>query len=260
MTMDRRDIDLSVSTYGVARKQHYDVVMLPWGATEPHNLHLPYLTDCILSHDVAVEAAQRAYDEYGVKCMVMPPVAMGSQNPGQRELCFCVHSRYETQCAILTDIVSSLHHQGFRKLVIVNGHGGNNFKNMIRDLSVTFPDFFIACGEWFKMAPVGDYFDRPSDHADEVETSAMMYFHPELVRLSEAGPGNAHGFAIDALRRGQIWMPRHWNLVSPDDTGIGDPSLSTAEKGHRFVDAVTAAYARFLQEFARVERPEDLYK
>lgn len=55
-------------------------------------------------------------------------------------------------------------------------------------------------------------------------------------------------------------MPRHWNLVSPDDTGIGDPSLSTAEKGRRFVEAVTEAYARFLMEFARVKRAEDLYK
>lgn len=55
------------------------------GATEPHNLHLPYLTDCILSHSVAVDAAERAKKEYGVRCMVMPPVTAGSQNPGQRE-------------------------------------------------------------------------------------------------------------------------------------------------------------------------------
>ena len=53
-----REIDLSVSAYGVTRPLDYDVVILPWGATEPHNLHLPYLTDAILAHDVAVDACR----------------------------------------------------------------------------------------------------------------------------------------------------------------------------------------------------------
>ena len=70
------------------------------GATEPHNLHLPYLTDCILSHDIALDAAKLAKTHYGIRCMVMPYVIAGSQNPGQRELDFCIHYRYETQKAI----------------------------------------------------------------------------------------------------------------------------------------------------------------
>ena len=52
-----REIDLAVSCYGKVRPLTYDMVLLPWGATEPHNLHLPYLTDCILSHDIAVDVA-----------------------------------------------------------------------------------------------------------------------------------------------------------------------------------------------------------
>ena len=52
-----REFDFSVSAYGVACSRRRNLVLLPWGATEPHNLHLPYLTDCILSHDIAVEAA-----------------------------------------------------------------------------------------------------------------------------------------------------------------------------------------------------------
>lgn len=257
--MDRRKIDLSIANYGTTREEHYDLVLLPWGATEPHNLHLPYMTDCILSHDIAVDAAVKAYEEHGLQCMVMPPVPMGSQNPGQRDLKFCVHARYQTQFAILADIVSSLHRQGFRKLVIVNGHGGNNFKNMIRDLSVDYPDFLIACGEWFKMAPVGDFFDHPGDHADEVETSVMMHYHPEWVNLSEAGAGEGRTFTVDALREGKQWLPRHWNLASPHDTGIGNPMCSTAEKGTRFAEAVVAAYTRFLVQLHGIRQAEDLY-
>lgn len=237
-----REFDLSVSAYGVTKELTYDLVLLPWGATEPHNLHLPYLTDSILAHDVALDAALRAWQRYGVRCMVMPPVSLGSQNPGQRELSFCVHTRYETQKAVLTDIVASLHAQGMRRLVIVNGHGGNCFKNMIRDLSVDYPDFLIAVSEWFAVLPVRDYFDQPGDHADEVETSVMMHYHPELVDLSEAGSGAYKPFAVPALREKVAWIPRNWQRVS-QDTGIGNPALSTAEKGKRFAEAVADKYA-----------------
>ena len=97
------------------------------------------MTDCILSQAVAVDAAQRALERYGVRCMVLPPVMMGSQNPGQRDLPFCIHYRYETQQAILRDIVDSLSHQGMRRLLIINGHGGNSFKQMIRDIPTPNP-------------------------------------------------------------------------------------------------------------------------
>ncbi len=305
-----REIDLSVSTYGVARQFKYDVAILPWGATEPHNLHLPYMTDCILSQAIAVDAAQRALDRYGVRCMVLPPVMMGSQNPGQRDLPFCIHYHYETQFAILKDIVASLAHQGMKKLLIINGHGGNSFKQMIRDItaspliptpnrptplplpvregsnyscgdgeyaerhSTPLPHRegqgggsvgggsagpLLASAEWFKMAPARDYFDQPGDHADEIETSVMMHYHPELVRLDEAGEGRSRQFAIPALREGKVWMPRHWTLVT-EDTGIGNPALSTAEKGRRFADACADGFAEFLRDFARITNQTDLYE
>ena len=244
------EIDLSVSCYGKTRELVYDLVLLPWGATEPHNLHLPYLTDCILAHAIAVDAAERSKELYGVRCMVMHPVTMGSQNPGQRELPFCIHARYETQRAILTDIVASLHTQGIRKMVIINGHGGNNFKNMIRDLSVDYPDFLIACSEWFAVLPAREYFDRPGDHADEVETSVMMHYHPELVNLEEAGEGKYKPFAISSLQEKVAWIPRNWQKVS-EDTGIGDPRLATAEKGKRYAGAVVEKYAQLLGELAK---------
>lgn len=245
-----KEHDLSVSCYGKVKELKYELVILPWGATEPHNLHLPYLTDCILAHDVAVDAAVRANERYGIRCMVMPPISMGAQNPGQRELSFCVHARYETQKAILTDIVTSLYVQGIRKLIIINGHGGNCFKNMIRDLSVDYPDFLIATSEWFAILPAKDYFDEPGDHADELETSVMMYYHPELVNLDEAGLGNYKPFALQSLRDKIAWIPRNWQRVS-EDTGIGNPKLATAEKGQRYADAVADKYANLFVELAR---------
>lgn len=211
-----KDIDLSTSNYGTARALHYDMALIPWGATEPHNLHLPYLTDAILSHDIAVDAAREALSRYGLRCMVMPPVPLGAQNPGQRDLKFCVHYRYDTQRAVLTDMLSSLLHQGIRRVLIVNGHGGNSFKNMIRDLSVDMPDMLVATSEWFKLAPARDYFEQPDDHADELETSVMMHYHPELVNISEAGDGHHGGFESEILTSGKAWVPRNWLRVSED--------------------------------------------
>lgn len=245
-----KEIDLSISCYGATKELTYDLVILPWGATEPHNLHLPYLTDCILAHAVAVDAAERAKARYDVRCMVMPPVTLGSQNPGQRELPFCIHARYETQKAILADVVASIYSQGIRKLVIINGHGGNNFKNMIRDLSVDYPDFLIACSEWFAVLPAKDYFDQPGDHADELETSVMMHYHPELVNLEEAGEGNYKPFALKTLQEKVAWIPRNWQKVS-DDTGIGNPKLATAEKGRRYAEAVAEKYAQLFRELVK---------
>lgn len=245
--MIHKEQDLAVSCYGKVKPLNYDLVLLPWGATEPHNLHLPYLTDCILSHDIALDAALLAQEQYGVRCMVMPYVTAGAQNPGQRELDFCIHYRSETQKAILTDIVASLYAQGYRKLVIINGHGGNTFKGMIRDLSVDYPDFLIASSEWFAVIPPRDYFDQPGDHADEVETSVMMHYHPELVNLEEAGNGDYKRFASPMLNEKVAWIPRNWQRVS-QDTGIGNPKLATAEKGKRYAEAVVKKYAQLFNE------------
>lgn len=254
----KESFDLITTTFGRTREQQYDIVLLPWGATEPHNLHLPYLTDCILSHDVALDAANAVYHHKGVRCMVLPPINMGAQNPGQRQLPFCIHARYETQKAILTDIVASLYEQGFRRMLIVNGHGGNVFKPMIRDLLIDYPDFMIASSEWYKMARPSDFFEEPGDHADEIETSVMLHYHPELISLNEAGEGKGKAFSIQAMKEGKVWMPRDWSKVTTD-TGIGNPMKATAEKGKRFVEAVVEAYVNFICEFANIKQTSDLY-
>ncbi|MCH5234730.1 MAG: creatininase family protein [Muribaculaceae bacterium] len=255
--MERREIDLSVSCFGAVKDLDYQMAVIPWGATEPHNFHLPYLTDAILSHDVAVDSAKIAFERYDLRVMVMPWVAMGSQNPGQRNLKFCVHTRQETQKAILTDIVSSLYNQGIRRIMIINGHGGNIFKGFIRDLAMEFPDLLIASSEWYKMRPAKDYFEDPGDHADELETSVMMYYHPELVNLDEAGEGKSGGFVSNGLSSGKAWIPRNWLKVS-HDTGIGYPLKATAEKGKKFAQDIAKDYAKLFHEFCQPE--QELYK
>ncbi|MDR3134418.1 MAG: creatininase family protein [Prevotellaceae bacterium] len=245
-------LDLMVATYGQVKNRPYAFAVLPWGATEPHNYHLPYLTDTLLAHAVAVDAVGKAWEQYGVRGMVLPPIPLGAQNPGQREQPFCLHARYETQKAVLNDIVAALQGQGVTTLVIMNGHGGNSFKPMIRDLTIDYPQMLIALCDWFAVEPQQGYFENKDDHAGEMETSVMMHYYPELVALETAGSGESRPFHIESLNKKVAWVPRDWAKTTAD-TGVGDPSQASAAKGKRFAEVVTAKIAVLFDEL--VNRP-----
>jgi len=248
--------DITTAVWGeVKRCAHYHWAILPWGATEPHNGHLPYCTDVLSSAAIGQEVAAKLEEE-GIHAMVLPGVPFGSQNPGQTDLPFCIHTRQETQAAILRDIVASLRHQGIGRLLIINGHGGNSFKGMIRDLMAQYPDFLILQSEWFTVVPRKGFFEADvDDHAGEQETSVMMHYYPQLVKMEFAGPGSAKPFAIDGLVNKVAWHPRNWSRITAD-TGIGNPSRSSAEKGRRYVHEVVARYVALLKD---ITEKGDLY-
>lgn len=228
------------------------MALLPWGSTEPHNRHLPYCTDMLVAQAVAFEVAQAASGK-GVSLMVLPGIPLGSQNPGQIELPFCIHATQQTQFCVLRDIVCSLKHQGINKLLIMSGHGGNIFKGMIRDLAVEYPSFTICHNEWFSFVPRQGYFEeKDDDHAGEQETSVMLHYYPELVDMSLAGKGDFKRFAIEGLNRKVAWAPRDWSKTT-QDTGVGNPLKASAEKGKKYIEAVIPQIVKFAVEFAKSE-------
>ncbi len=249
---------LEETNWKQVKNQQYNVALLPWGATEPHNYHLPYGTDSLETSRIAADAAKKAWDNEA-KVMVLPTIPLGVQNPGQIEMPFCLHTRPSTQLLILTDLVRCLFNQGIRKLIVLNGHGGNDFKPLIREILPQFPGMFIALSEWFTLIPNSDYFEEDGDHANEMETSIIMYCFPELVRpLEEAGEGKAKKFNLKGLNNKTAWTPRQWDKVS-EDTGIGNPKKATAEKGQRFLEKVTSVIADFIVELAESD-PGNLYE
>ena len=245
-----KPIDLQSATWHDIKNGGYSFAVLPWGATEPHNYHLPYLTDWHIAHAVAVDSVRKAQTQYDVLGMVLPPIPLGAQNPGQKELSFCIHTRYETQRMILTDIVDSLHYQGFRLLVLLNAHGGNSFKPMVRDLAFEYPDMTIVCVDWMTIEPQKDYFQNFDDHAGEMETSVMLHYFPELVHLEQAGDGAFTPFNIEGLNKKVGWMPRRWDKTTRD-TGVGDPRKATAEKGKRYVEVITDKIAKLMSDLVK---------
>jgi creatinine amidohydrolase len=228
------------------------MAILPWGATEPHNLHLPYCTDMLTAQAVAFEVAEKAA-QHGVKLMVLPGIPLGSQNPGQIELPYCIHTSQTTQFAILRDIVRSLKRQGIHKLMIMSGHGGNNFKGIIRDIMIEDPEMIIVHNEWFSIIPTKDFFEeKVDDHAGELETSVMLHYYPELVRMDLAGDGKFNQFAIEGLNTKVAWLPRDWSKVTKD-TGVGYPKKATAEKGRLYMEAVIPRILQFVIDFTNKE-------
>jgi creatinine amidohydrolase len=254
--MAGRPYILAETDWKAVSATHFDVAVLPWGATEAHNLHLPYATDTIQAEAVAAAAANRAW-EAGARVVVLPAIPFGVQT-GQLDIPLCINVNPSTQGALLADIASSLAEQGVHKLVILNGHGGNDFKPMIRELQPDLPVFLCAI-DWYRCLDMRSYFDAPGDHAGELETSVLLHLRPDLVRpLAEAGSGAARTFRIAGLREGWAWTPRQWTAVT-DDTGVGDPRPATAAKGERFFADAVARIGHFLAELAAAD-VGDLYE
>ncbi|KPJ88958.1 MAG: amidase [Gemmatimonas sp. SG8_17] len=252
----RRDYVLNEVAWYTVRATSYEVAVLPWGATEAHNLHLPYGTDSLESTHIAGEAARRA-TEGGASVVVLPTMPVGV-NAQQLDIPLTLNLNPSTQAAILRDLVRSLAESGVRKLVVLNGHGGNDFKAMIRELDVD-TSLFLCTMNWYDIVDPAPFFAESGDHGGEMETSLMLYLEPALVLpLELAGDGKARPFRVTALRERWAWAPRQWTEVT-DDTGVGDPARATADKGREYFAAVTAKIASFLIELSATPI-EDMYQ
>jgi len=236
--------------------QDFDLAILPWGATEAHNFHLPYGTDNYETDALVYEAARMAWEQ-GAKVIVLPTIPMGV-NTGQTDIYMTMNMNPSTQQAILEDVVDSLEGYEVEKLLVVNGHGGNDFRQIIREVGSNYPDMLIATCNWFQSVDQGLIFENAGGHADEMETSLMLYTTPELVKpLDQAGEGRAREFGVKALNESWAWTERKWTQCT-DDTGVGDPSLATLEKGKQYFKEVTGKLTNLFVELAETTS-KDMY-
>lgn len=248
---------LAETNWKSVKETIFTVAVLPWGATEAHNYHLPYATDNFQAEYVAIAAAEKAWNNKA-KVIVLPTIPFGV-NTGQMDISLCMNMNPSTQYAVLKDVVEVLNAHEIHKLVIVNSHGGNNFKQMIRELSLEFPKVFVCSINWWQAVNAPAHFDEPGDHAGELETSAMQHIAPHLVLpLDQAGNGNAKKFKIKGLKEGWVSAQRQWTEVT-DDTGVGNPQLATKDKGKRFLEDVAQNIADFFEELHHAD-VNDMYE
>ena len=240
------------------KNEEFKIAVLPWGATEAHNYHLPYGTDTILAEKVAADAAGIA-NESGAGCIVLPSIAYGV-NTGQMDVKLCMNMKPSTQMSIVRDILEVLDKHGINKLVILNAHGGNAFVPLIRELSLEYPHILMSAINWWVACKPDGYFTEAGDHAGELETACMQSVAPDLVLpLDNAGDGTEKKFAIDGFREKWAWTPRRWIYITKD-TGVGNPKAATPKNGERFLKCCTEKIAKFLIDLSKINSESELYE
>ena len=233
-------------------KQHMpNVAVLGSSAIEAHNYHLPEGQDFLHTEAIVKRVTQMAWEKtssviclptipYGVDCNLL-------------EFPLTIHVKQTTLDLMLTEIVASLAHHGIRKIVLINGHGGNDFTPLVRQIQADLGVFIF----WCNVYEVGqdkhnEIFDTADDHAGELETSMALALFPELVELEQADSGASRPFQFEALEQGWIKTSRMFSNLN-DHCGNADPSLSTAEKGQQYLDFICNRISNFLIELAEAD-------
>ena len=228
-----------------------EVAILTTAAIEPHNRHLPEGQDYLHATHVSRSVAERAHAA-GASVIWLPALPFGVDS-NLRDFPIAVHVSQRTLDAMLEEIITSLAWYGIRKVLIVNGHGGNDFTPFVRDLQTRVDTHVFSC-DWWKVGSdrYDEIFSHPEDHAGEMETSVALALFPHLVEMERAGDGIAAPFRFEALERGWVRTSRRFSRLN-DHCAVGIPDGSSAEKGRAYLDLVIERLTEFVVELAGAE-------
>ncbi len=232
----------------------FQLAVLPIGSTEAHGMHVPYGSDAFHSTAIADRVCERAWSK-NARPVLLPTIPYGVQG-NTMGFPLTLNVRQATLDAMIVDIIHSLEYHGINKLIIVNGHGGNDFKPMLRDM---YPKtkVFISLVDWWKVGSdkANEIFEKSGEHADEMETSVDMALFGDLVHLADANDGSTHRSRFEAIDRGWVSIARPWHLVTKDSTH-GDPRKASKEKGEKYVELVVERLTTFVVELANATMDE----
>lgn len=223
------------------------VVIIPVASIEQHGPHLPVQVDTRLAYETSCRAARMMAAE-GARAVVTPPVWSGMS---EHHIPFggTLSIDYQTFAAILRGLVSCLKRQGFRRVLINNGHGGNitACKMAVQELTLEFDLPIVAttypmeAGEEFGQLLEDQPFIM---HAGEAETSMMLALVPDLVDDSDLAACKG----TDAADLGGPEVNYRWRSFAAITANgvLGDPTRASAEKGEKLLDAAARGLAKLM--------------
>jgi len=225
------------------------MVVLPIAACEQHGPHCPTGTDTILCRSIA-EAVEAATPE---QVLLLPTFWLGASTHHLR-LGATLTAGMETYIAILEEIIEPLLDEGYRRLLILNGHGGNvdPLKAALRNLQLRNPDALLAGQSYWSMAAsqiaeIMEGNEKTVGHACEAETSLMLYLRPDLV---DSAACEDNGEPVADMIEGAFVCRDMFQRTRNGATGRAD--LATARKGeamfHAIVERVGIVVKRLLAE------------
>lgn len=235
------------------------ILIIPIGATEQHGPHLPTMVDHRLAHEVSVRAARLIARREAV---VVAPVIPYGMSEHHVSLGGTLTLDFRTMQGVLDCLCDSAIRQGFRRIFILNGHGGNiaALETIVTELTIRHR-LPIACGCYWHMAPdeIGSRMDRQSNvlHACEAETSMIMAV--ELPTVDSAILSQCHGELIpgQSAIKGVNPGVYRWRQIGTRSLNgvIGDAATASAAKGEAMLEAVAARVAEALLEPALWNAP-----
>jgi len=240
--MKKNPLDIQHLTASAYAASPFEKVILPLGSLESHGGHLPFGTDAMTAHLVALDIAARL-----PKTAVLPPLNYGVSEH-YKDFPFTVSVRFETETAILADIFESVYREGIRKVFIMNGHDGNIAPIEVagRSAKVAHPDFkIVSLDAWWMM--VGqllppDFFEvwNGLGHGGEGETSICLELFPELCDMSKA---------VGVVPHLPKYVDVKWKFNELTNTGVtGDPTKGTPEKGRKMREAMVEAVVKIITD------------
>lgn len=232
------------------------VVLLPIGCIEQHGPHLPLDVDNLIVEYLCEEMARRRPE----LLLVAPPIHYGF-NVHNMGFPGCLNANIESMLAYVYDVAHSMTLSGFRKILMVNGHGSNpNICRLAARKVVNTSDAHCAFVSWWDV--VSDHLREHRDsvfpggmaHACEIETSLYLHIRPEGVDMSKAvadvQPHKMRHFWVDLAGCGPIDFIDDWSRLS--ETGIeGDPTSATADKGRQVAELVISRLTEFCEDFQK---------
>ncbi len=248
--------NLAGISYSVVKQQAYNVAVLPLGATEPHNLHLPYSTDT-LEVTIIGQHVCRAAHARGAQVVLLPTIPYGTET-NMQGFPLAMNLNPSTVAIVLADLIESIENSGIDRIVLLNGHGGNTLKPVLRELANETEAHLFLCDWYHTIGDVyNEIFENPEDHAGELETSFALAWFGELVEKNAAGElladaGDKRPFRIKGLNEGWISMSRPWDLLTTN-SGAGNPHKATAEKGQRLMKVLVERIGDFLVDLSAAD-------
>ncbi len=230
-------------------------VVLPVGSTEQHGPHLALDNDHFTAYRLSVEAAKRAWEK-GFKILVLPPIPYGlsehwMKNPGTVTL------KPHTFISMVEEVVESVWSHGFKKIIVVNGHGGNTHALNVAANRVVHrlkdPELTILVFDWWRFVgpELKEAVETPLFHADEGETSVAIALGQRVVREALEGkkipppPPETKWRTLDPERSSRLRIHQfNPNAVVPG--AFGRPDKASEEKGKRIIEAFIERFIELL--------------
>lgn len=242
---------LDETRYSYVKENPYEVAVLPIGATEPHNLHMPYGTDTITTTMLGDLFCEQAH-KMGANVCLLPCLPFGVDT-NLLGYPMTISLNPSTLDVIIRDVIVSLELHKIRKVVLLNGHGGNSLKHTLREFYGK-TQVHLSLINWYEVCKdhYAELFEDAGDHAGEMETSIGLHLFPHLMDPSAADDGSVKPPRLYGMKEGWVQVTRPWHIVTTN-SGVGNPHPGTAEKGKKLVDLLVERVSRYLKELSEAE-------